>query len=143
MKVDDFPGVDPEPDAALVAAKSAHSAMERLSPNVTSSSGATAIPSRGPAVTSQPGVVTQSDLSATTTQGNEAPTSTPSVATLSSNNAGGPKQKQPKAQKQKGKNAGNGDSHGVKQDGHHVWRGEELVTGWGDLTQPRHTTPSM
>lgn len=45
------------------------------------------------------------------------------------------KQRQQKGQKQKGQKGGKGAnaaSQPVKQDGHLVWRGEELVTGWGD-----------
>ncbi|KAI5452011.1 hypothetical protein NCC49_001307 [Naganishia albida] len=45
------------------------------------------------------------------------------------------KTKQLKGQKQKGQKGGKGGIAAaplVKQDGHLVWRGEELVTGWGD-----------
>jgi hypothetical protein len=45
------------------------------------------------------------------------------------------KQRQQKGQKQKGQKGGKGgnaSAQPVKQNGHLVWRGEELVTGWGD-----------
>jgi hypothetical protein len=49
------------------------------------------------------------------------------------------KQKQQKGQKgqnQKGKKGGKGGNSAAlsaKQDGHSLWRGDELVKGWGDL----------
>ncbi|GHJ85353.1 hypothetical protein NliqN6_1755 [Naganishia liquefaciens] len=39
-------------------------------------------------------------------------------------------QKGQKGQKQKGRNAGRGNQ--AKQEGHSLWRGDELVVGWGD-----------
>lgn len=49
-----------------------------------------------------------------------------------------------KVQKQKGQKGGKGGnmaSQPVKQNGHLVWRGEDLVTGWGDPVPPQHVAP--
>ncbi|KAJ9125554.1 hypothetical protein QFC22_000516 [Naganishia vaughanmartiniae] len=69
------------------------------------------------------------------------PSTIPPTAPSTSQVAKAPKQKQTKAQKQKGKSAADGDIL-EKQDGHHIWRGEVLVTGWGDLVEPRHPASS-
>ncbi|KAJ9109207.1 hypothetical protein QFC21_000536 [Naganishia friedmannii] len=81
-------------------------------------------------------------LSVTSEVVSVAATPVPTAAMTTRQPARGPKQKQPKAQKQKGKHATDGAIHAAKQDGHHIWRGGELVTGWGDLTQPRRTASS-
>ena len=45
-------------------------------------------------------------------------------------------QKVPKQKGQKGSKGGNVASQPVKQNGHLVWRGDDLVTGWGDPVAP-------
>lgn len=90
----------------------------------------------------QPHVVDSSDVPAISEAVSLTSAAVPSTGTDTSKSTRAPKQKQTKAQKQKGKNAAEGDAPGMRQDGHHIWRGEELVTGWGDPTAPRYPASS-
>jgi hypothetical protein len=51
-------------------------------------------------------------------------------------------QKVPKQKGQKGGKGGNVASQPVKQNGHLVWRGDDLVAGWGDPVPPPAVNPT-
>lgn len=118
------------------------STLKNHSNSAASATGRNPVPLSSDAIISQPDVAERNEACATSDEVPANPASVISAETATSRPARAPKQKQPKAQKQKGKNAADGDVHIEKQDGHHIFRGEELVTGWGDLTQLRPAASS-